>query len=163
MGKVFVTSDPHFCHQMEFIWGPRGFKNQYEMNEAIIENWNSVVDMEDDVYCLGDIMLNDNDLGIKCLKSLKGKIHIIRGNHCTNARVAAKYAPFSKILSLNRNNPNPDSNENYEAFMNHLRELQEVYESLIDETSRRTFCGYWLSRISNQFQEIVYSPQTYCS
>ena len=100
MGKVFVTSDPHFCHQMEFIWGPRGFKNQYEMNEAIIENWNSVVDMEDDVYCLGDIMLNDNDLGIKCLKSLKGKIHIIRGNHCTNARVEL-YKQCHNVVDIN--------------------------------------------------------------
>lgn len=43
--------------------------------------------MEDDVYILGDLMLNDNDTGIKLLKSLKGKIHIILGNHDTDARV----------------------------------------------------------------------------
>lgn len=41
--------------------------------------------------------------------------------------------------------------------MTHLNDLQDVYESLIDETSRRTFCGYWLSRISNQIGEAVYS------
>ena len=33
-------------------------------------------------------MLNDNDYGLSCLKQLKGKIHIIRGNHCTDARIA---------------------------------------------------------------------------
>ncbi len=87
MGKIYVTSDLHFMHNRQFIYEPRGFKSVYEMNEAIVKNWNSVVNPEDDVYLLGDIMLNDNEAGIKLLKSLKGNIHIIRGNHCTDARV----------------------------------------------------------------------------
>ena len=41
--------------------------------------------------------------------------------------------------------------------MNHLTDLQSVYESLIDEDSKKTFCGYWLSRISNKMQEIFYT------
>jgi len=57
------------------------------MNEAIIENWNKTVQMNDDVYLLGDIMLNDNEQGLKCLKSLKGNIHICIGNHDTDARI----------------------------------------------------------------------------
>jgi len=56
------------------------------MNSAIIKNWNNVVKSDDDVYILGDIMLNDNIEGLKCLKSLKGNIHIILGNHDTAAR-----------------------------------------------------------------------------
>ena len=57
------------------------------MNDAIVSNWNAIVQPEDDVYVLGDIMLNDNESGIKLLKQLKGKIHIILGNHDTEARV----------------------------------------------------------------------------
>lgn len=41
--------------------------------------------------------------------------------------------------------------------MAHLPELQEVYESLIDEESKKTFRGYWLGNISNQLDKIVYS------
>lgn len=87
MSKTFVTSDLHFGHNQPFLYGFRGFKNIYEHDEAIIKNWNSVVQPEDDVYILGDIMLNNNDAGIMNLKSLKGKIHIVRGNHDTPNRM----------------------------------------------------------------------------
>ena len=88
MSKIWLTSDLHFNHDREFIRGPRGFKNVYEMNDAIIKNWNNTVDIEDDVYVLGDLMLGDNELGIKMIKQLKGKIHIILGNHDTASRKA---------------------------------------------------------------------------
>lgn len=32
-------------------------------------------------------MLGNNDYGLSCLKQLKGNIHIIRGNHCTDTRM----------------------------------------------------------------------------
>ena len=52
----------------------------------------------------------------------------------------------------------------YELFMVHLDDLWEVYESLIDEESKKTFCGYWLGCISNQLSKIVYAntPQYIC-
>ena len=87
MGKIWLTSDLHFGHDREFIWGPRGFKNVDEMNEAIIKNWNTAVAPEDEVYVLGDLMLGDNETGIKMIKQLKGTIHIVLGNHDTKARV----------------------------------------------------------------------------
>jgi calcineurin-like phosphoesterase family protein len=86
MSKIWITSDLHFGHDREFIWGPRGFKNVYEMNDAIIKNWNAVIAPEDDIYVLGDLMLGDSEAGIKMIKQLKGKIHIILGNHDTASR-----------------------------------------------------------------------------
>lgn len=56
------------------------------MNQAIVERWNSVVKPEDTIYVLGDIMLNDNEEGIRLLKSLNGHIHIVLGNHDTATR-----------------------------------------------------------------------------
>lgn len=88
MGKIFVTSDTHFSHDKEFLWGPRGFKNQWEMNEEIIKRWNSVVSPEDDVYILGDIVMSNAELGIAALEQLKGNIHIIRGNHDSPSKTA---------------------------------------------------------------------------
>lgn len=75
-------------HDRAFIYEPRGFQSVYEMNDAIVERWNRVVDIDDDVYVLGDIMLNNNEGGIKLLQSLKGRIHIILGNHDSSAREA---------------------------------------------------------------------------
>lgn len=88
MSKIWLTSDLHFNHDKDFIWGARGFKNIYEMNDAIIKNWNNTVDIEDDIYVLGDLMFGDTELGINMIKQLKGKIHIIRGNHDSDARIA---------------------------------------------------------------------------
>lgn len=87
MGKVFVTSDTHFGHSKNFLYEPRGFNNIYSHDKTIIQNWNNIVQPEDDVYLLGDVMLNDNNYGLFCLKQLKGKIHIIRGNHDGNLRM----------------------------------------------------------------------------
>ena len=42
MGEIFFTSDLHFMHDREFIWGPRGFKDVYEMNEAIIARLDAI-------------------------------------------------------------------------------------------------------------------------
>lgn len=45
----------------------------------------------------------------------------------------------------------------YEVFMTHLDELQKVYESLIDEESKKTFCGYWLGCICNRIDKVIYA------
>ena len=83
---IFLTSDLHFGHDREFLWGPRGFQSSLEHDEAVIRNWNSVVEPEDTVYVLGDIMLGDNEHGIECMRRLNGHIHLIRGNHDTDHR-----------------------------------------------------------------------------
>lgn len=83
---IFFTSDTHFGHDREFLWGPRGFTSSQEHDEAIIKNWNGTVGPDDIVYHLGDLMLGDNAHGIECVKRLNGHIKLIRGNHDTDAR-----------------------------------------------------------------------------
>lgn len=96
---IWFTSDWHFCHNKPFLYEPRGYKNVYDMNEAIITGHNCLVDKDDDVYCLGDCMLNNDELGLKCIKRLKGKIHIICGNHDTNNRIE-KYKNCYNIVEV---------------------------------------------------------------
>ena len=87
MGKIYFISDLHLNHDREFIYKPRGFNTVYEMNDTIIKNWNSIVNMEDDIYVLGDLMLGNNEVGISLIKQLKGNIHVVRGNHDTDVRM----------------------------------------------------------------------------
>lgn len=81
----------------------------------------------------------------------------------TDFEVAAalKYFPNAKSIIFDGNNK-----ENmYKTFMAHLSDLREVYESLIDEESKKTFRGYWLGNISNQLGEIVHAntPHYICA
>lgn len=69
---IFATSDMHFGHDREFVWKVRGFNSIQEMNDAYVNRWNSVVGPEDDVYCLGDLMLGDPS-NIEYIKKLNGK------------------------------------------------------------------------------------------
>lgn len=87
ISHIWFSSDLHFGHNRAFIYELRGFSNIYEHDKTIINNWNSIIDINDEVYLLGDVMLGDNNYGLSCLKQLKGKIHIIRGNHCTDVRM----------------------------------------------------------------------------
>lgn len=84
--SIFITSDLHFGHDREFIWGARGYADVNEMNIKQLEKFNSVVTDEDEVWILGDSLLGDAEEGFKYLKQLKGKIHICLGNHDTANR-----------------------------------------------------------------------------
>ncbi len=90
MGNIYFTSDLHFNHDRGFIYQPRGFSNVQDMNNAIITNWNDIAQDDDDIYVLGDICLGGPtsiDANKKLIESLKGRIHIIRGNHDTDTRI----------------------------------------------------------------------------
>lgn len=84
-GEILLTSDLHFGHDREFIWKARGYESVQAMNLAQVQKWNFAVDNEDDVYVLGDLMLGDPS-NIEFIKQLKGKIHIVLGNHDTANR-----------------------------------------------------------------------------
>lgn len=86
MPDIFFTADTHFGHSKSFITEPRGFKTVEEMNEAIIERWNKIVKSDDIVYHLGDIFLNNDKVGIECVKRLNGTIFMIWGNHDTDVK-----------------------------------------------------------------------------
>ena len=55
--KTFVVSDMHFDHANIIKLANRPFSDVNEMNDKIIENWNSVVSAGDMVYILGDITM----------------------------------------------------------------------------------------------------------
>lgn len=89
MSDIWITSDWHFNHNKNFIWGARGFSSVKEMNEAIIERHNNLIKDNDIVYVLGDCILGDLDLGLHCINKLKGQKYLAYGNHCTDARLEA--------------------------------------------------------------------------
>ena len=85
MTNTFFVADPHFGHEgmCRFLRDDgtklRPWETAAEMDEAIVERWNSVVRQHDKVYCLGDIVMRKQNLPI--LDRLNGKKNLIRGNH----------------------------------------------------------------------------------
>ena len=59
----------------------RNFKTFDEMNQAILNNWNSVINNGDHVYILGDTLWKENDEAIALISQFKGNLHAIKGNH----------------------------------------------------------------------------------
>lgn len=86
---IYFTSDTHFNHLNVLAYEPesRPFSNIEEMNEAIIERWNSVVSPEDEVYHLGDFFMGKLTDIEPILNRLNGKITLIRGNHDQKNRI----------------------------------------------------------------------------
>ena len=86
MANVFVTSDLHFGHDRQFLYGPRGFNSIQEHDETVMKNWNEIVRPDDTVWVLGDLMLGDNAHGMSCLNQLNGTLNVCLGNHDTDSR-----------------------------------------------------------------------------
>lgn len=85
---IYFTSDTHFNHDRAFIWKPRGFQSCDEANTTLFNNWNDMVGLDDDIYMLGDFFLGIDLVYVKdILSKLHGRIHIIRGNHDTDAKM----------------------------------------------------------------------------
>jgi calcineurin-like phosphoesterase family protein len=83
MINTFFTSDHHFGHKniLEYEKDARPFETVEEMNEVLIDRWNSVVRSQDIVYHLGDFAFGKEN--IKIAERLHGKKRLIMGNHDT--------------------------------------------------------------------------------
>ena len=81
MSYIWFTSDTHFGHGNVIRYCNRPFKDKYEMDRTIIENWNSVVKPNDTVHHLGDVSFYSATKTTEIIQRLHGKKILIRGNH----------------------------------------------------------------------------------
>ena len=86
VGKLYWTSDMHGYHENILKYCNRPFGCVEEMNEALVNNWNSVVGPDDHVYNLGDFCFGSVENWNWFLEPgrLNGHIHLILGNHDPN-------------------------------------------------------------------------------
>ena len=85
MSEAFLVSDTHFGHgnicrfKRDDGTDLRPWDDVFEMEEALVERWNSAVSPSDKVYHLGDVAIPRR--GLKVLERLNGRKILIRGNH----------------------------------------------------------------------------------
>jgi calcineurin-like phosphoesterase family protein len=78
---IFFTSDTHFDHANVIKYSNRPYKDVDEMNNMLINNWNSVVSPNDTVYHLGDVSFGSAERTDKIFNRLNGDIKLCYGNH----------------------------------------------------------------------------------
>ena len=89
MKNIYMIGDTHFYHDNIRRHCNRPWNTVEDMNDALIQNWNSVVKQGDTVYHLGDwCMAPKQENGVDRMKvyrklkaKLSGKHILIKGNH----------------------------------------------------------------------------------
>jgi calcineurin-like phosphoesterase family protein len=76
---VYLTSDLHLGHARAA--GHRGFADVESHDQAIVDNWNTVVAADDVVWVLGDLAASSPTYALELLGTLPGRKHLILGNH----------------------------------------------------------------------------------
>lgn len=80
--KIFFTSDHHFGHRGIIQMSDRSFLTVDDMDEELIKRWNERVRGSDIVYHLGDLTMGASaERGAEIFKRLRGRKHLIVGNH----------------------------------------------------------------------------------
>ena len=92
---IWITSDQHFSHKniLKFEPESRPFETIEEMNQAMIDRWNSVIAEEDIVFHCGDFFMGTYDTIDEILPQLNGEIYLILGNHDIKNRIE-KYKKY---------------------------------------------------------------------
>jgi len=79
--STFFIADLHFGHKNCLAYDNREFPTIEEHDKALIDRWNSVVGIDDDIWILGDISWYPAMKTIAIFKQLNGVKHLCVGNH----------------------------------------------------------------------------------
>ena len=83
--KTYITSDLHWGHKniMNFCPVSRArFRNDVDyMNQAMVQEWNDLIEPEDLVYILGDVAFLPAPKAIEYMRRLNGRKILVQGNH----------------------------------------------------------------------------------
>ena len=79
---TWFTADTHFGQERTLELSKRPFSSVDEMDDEIIQRWNSVVKPDDVVYHLGDFGIPADDEGTPATLNLNGStIYLVPGNY----------------------------------------------------------------------------------
>lgn len=96
---IYFISDTHFNHENIIKYCNRPFNNSIDMNEAIINNYNSTIKDDDTVYHLGDFAFGSKEELINLRSRLKGNVYLIRGNHDMKGSMFYESVGFNVLVN----------------------------------------------------------------
>lgn len=96
MCAIWVIGDTHFYHERIIRYENRPFESVEEMNQALINNWNSKVKKNDKIFMLGDFSLCTKLKMEGIVRQLNGYKVLIIGNHDTYSPAVYVEAGFAE-------------------------------------------------------------------
>lgn len=78
---IYVWSDTHFGHAGIIEYCKRPYGSVEEMNESLVNRWNSAVAPGDTIFLLGDFGFGRLPPLQAIFEKLAGHKHLVRGNH----------------------------------------------------------------------------------
>ena len=101
---IFFTADLHLGHANIIKHCDRPFSSVDEMDECLISAWNSCVRQNDSVYIIGDLIFRSAASPDSYLSRLRGKKHLILGNHDTSwvkkADISRYFVSVERFLEI---------------------------------------------------------------
>ena len=96
--EPYFTSDTHFGHTNILKHDNRPWTTIDEHDQALIDNWNRVVQPGSVVYHLGDVAWHKQGARLDyILSSLHGTLILIKGNHDRSNKHVLKHSRWSKV------------------------------------------------------------------
>ena len=89
--NIFVIADTHFGHKNIIKYCKRPFHDAREMDEHIIDEWNSIVTSKDTIYHLGDFAMGNYGYIKSILRRLNGRKFLCIGSHDQTTKKLSKY------------------------------------------------------------------------
>lgn len=96
--RVFFTANTHFGDRS--IAFHRGFGSPEDMDQVLIENWNSLISPGDIVYHLGNFALLGKARIKEVVEKLNGSILLVPGNHDCSSKKLNLYKKLFTVLPL---------------------------------------------------------------
>ena len=100
-------SDLHFGHANVIKHDSRPFSDVDEMDRVMMERWNAMVNEDDDVYVVGDFCFRSGRTAEWYLSRLKGRKHLIVGNHdwrtLQNDKAISLFVSVDSLLEIEDN------------------------------------------------------------
>ena len=99
--SIWYTADLHLGHARIIDYCGRPFADITEMDQVLIDCWNVVVRPGDDVYVVGDFAYGSPEMVGHYLRRLRGKKHLIWGNHDRkSARSIRRWASSQALADI---------------------------------------------------------------
>jgi calcineurin-like phosphoesterase family protein len=152
---IWIISDTHFRHENILKFKDRDgnpvrghlFKNVDDMDEHMIDRWNSVVKPGDIVYHLGDVVMGDRDWFKKNWPRLHGSKRLIVGNHDDIPFLAS--GGFFKKVSMWRMFPE------FGLVLSHVPLHRSSLKRNWINRNEHSFFEYWYKRWSVRNQTLL--------